>query len=191
VTDTANQVLWRWDHAEPFGNSPENSNPSGLGTFSINYRFPGQYLDKASNTHYNMARDYDPATGRYPQFDPIGLRGGINGYAYVGGNPISKIDPMGLDNPGQGPYGPYWMRPGGGSPSGGAVLDPNCMALSVCAGLAVGALAPMRYWILSLPTGIIVGAIVGGNFCPLVDPPSPSLPQGPPRKGQHDPLFPQ
>ena len=96
VTDTANQVLWRWDHGEPFGNSPANENPSGLGTFGINYRFPGQYLDKASNTHYNNFRDYDPATGRYPQSDPIGLRGGVNTYSYVGGNPLNAIDPSGL-----------------------------------------------------------------------------------------------
>jgi RHS repeat-associated protein len=37
---------------------------------------------------YNYFRDYDPKTGRYIESDPIGLVGGLNTYAYVGGESV-------------------------------------------------------------------------------------------------------
>lgn len=41
-------------------------------------------------------RDYDPQTGRYIESDPIGLKSGVNTYAYAKQNPLIYIDPLGL-----------------------------------------------------------------------------------------------
>ena len=46
--------------------------------------------------YYNYFRDYDPATGRYVQSDPIGLGGGVSTFGYGLGNPILNKDPLGL-----------------------------------------------------------------------------------------------
>ena len=72
VVDQAQAARWQWDYAS-FGSGAANQNPGGLGTFSYNLRFPGQYFDSETNLHYNYFRDYDAKTGRYIESDPIGL----------------------------------------------------------------------------------------------------------------------
>lgn len=92
TTDQNGQVSWT-GQMEPFGNT-QISNPN----ITQNLRFPGQYYDQETGLFYNMNRFYDPTNGgRYLQSDPIGLRGGINTYTYVGNNPLKYVDPLGLE----------------------------------------------------------------------------------------------
>jgi RHS repeat-associated protein len=90
-----NAVMWRWDQ-DPFGTTQPNQNPNAQGTFAYNLRFPGQYFDAETGLSYNYFRDYDPQVGRYIESDPVGLKGGINTYAYVYDSPIDQVDPYGL-----------------------------------------------------------------------------------------------
>jgi RHS repeat-associated protein len=64
----------------------------------FNLRYPGQYADEESGLFYNYFRSYDARTGRYSQPDPIGLDGGWNRFGYVGANPLTGVDPLGLSD---------------------------------------------------------------------------------------------
>ena len=80
------EILWSASY-DAFG----QANTSGDTTFNL--RLPGQYYDAETGLHYNMARYYDPITGRYTQPDPIFAD--TNPYAYANANPYAYIDPMG------------------------------------------------------------------------------------------------
>jgi len=69
---------------------PVDSERIALGAASIS----GQTRDG----RYSWARYYHPGLGRFVSEDPIGLAAGdVNFYAYVANNPLSFIDPLGLD----------------------------------------------------------------------------------------------
>ncbi len=89
---TGGAPIWTWPWTQnPFGEQPASGN-----NYTLNLRYPGQYYDAETGLIYNGRRDYEPGTGRYAEADPLGLMGGINPYAYVGGNPVNLIDPLGL-----------------------------------------------------------------------------------------------
>jgi RHS repeat-associated protein len=96
VADAAGATVWRWNQAEPFGVNVPDQNPSGLGAFEFPLRFPGQYFDNDTGLTYNRYRNYSSELGRFAESDPIGLRGGLNTFGYVDGNPLDSVDPSGL-----------------------------------------------------------------------------------------------
>lgn len=91
ATNSAKAVVWRANNTT-FGRVVSMDGIGGL-----NLGFPGQYLDTESFLWYNNFRSYDEATGRYVESDPIGLKGGLNTYAYAGNSPLGIVDPWGLD----------------------------------------------------------------------------------------------
>jgi RHS repeat-associated protein len=104
MTDGTGAVVWRAEHL-PFGGI--HSLPVSMVT--NNLRFPGQYFDPETGLNQNFFRDYDAATGRYREPDPMADLSHRSlqsptfdtellspWYTYVGANPTNYIDPLGL-----------------------------------------------------------------------------------------------
>jgi RHS repeat-associated protein len=89
VLDSAGNNVASYDYG-PYGeltNAP--SNTPEFGYAGMQYHAPsGLYLTKY--------RAYDPQVERWLSRDPIGEAGGVNLYGYVGGNPVSWVDSLGL-----------------------------------------------------------------------------------------------
>jgi len=93
--------------------SPYGSITARTGSTNTPFLFNGRYGVKTDNTGliFMRARYYSPHLGRFINQDPIGLSGGINLYAYAGGEPISYIDPFGLSRlDSESGTGNWWTR---------------------------------------------------------------------------------
>jgi RHS repeat-associated protein len=89
LTDATGDVTHEYRY-DPYGKIEAGSTQAG-------YSFSGREWDPEVQLYFFRARYYDPHLGRFLQEDPIGFRGGLNWYAYVGGNPVMRVDPFGLE----------------------------------------------------------------------------------------------
>lgn len=60
------------------------------------FKFGGKYADAETGLSYYGHRYYDPQTGRWLSRDPSGEEGGVNLYAFVANDPLTKVDQLGL-----------------------------------------------------------------------------------------------
>ncbi|WP_217709462.1 RHS repeat-associated core domain-containing protein [Burkholderia cepacia] len=97
LTDEHSEIVWSAEY-RAWGAVKEVVRKASGGRVEVRnpIRFQGQYHDHETGLHYNRYRYYDCDTGRYLSPDPLGLGGGINVYAYAGGNPVAYYDPLGL-----------------------------------------------------------------------------------------------
>jgi len=91
LTDPSGNSIAQYAY-EPFGNTTVTS-----GSSANPYQYTGRQND-GSGLYFYRARYYNPSLQRFISEDPIGFGGGQpNLYAYVGNNPLSVIDPTGMD----------------------------------------------------------------------------------------------
>lgn len=92
LSDSGGNVTARYSYS-PYG---DTSMTVLQGVAPTNpYQYTGRENDGAG-LYYYRARYYSPGMRRFTQEDPLGFIDGATPYAYVGGNPLSYADPMGL-----------------------------------------------------------------------------------------------
>ncbi len=109
-TDAAGNIVTNYSFS-PYGET------TTIGSADTNsQQYTGREND-GTGLYYYRARYYSPQLGRFISEDPIGLKGGLNTYAYVENNPLRWVDPDGLTGRAPGHAPPYNRAPGVGLPS--------------------------------------------------------------------------
>ncbi len=98
VRASDNSVAQRYTYDE-YGSVQVRDNAGAPSSAALltRYTYTGREYDVAVGIYHYRHRWYSPAIGRWMSSDPIGERGGINLYGYVGENPTSRTDSSGLD----------------------------------------------------------------------------------------------
>jgi RHS repeat-associated protein len=92
IADSSGNTIWQ----RAYQGNPWNEVAPTSNGYVYNLGFSGQYFDAETGQFSNGPRYYDPGTGGFDQPDPLGQRGGIGLYIYVSDDPLSNVDPSGL-----------------------------------------------------------------------------------------------
>lgn len=96
VTDEAGIIVVNYTY-RAFGEQLRRLDNSNNETDDLGkYSYGGKELDEDINLYYFNARFYDATTGRFINVDPI--QDGTNWYVYCSNNPMSFVDPTGLED---------------------------------------------------------------------------------------------
>jgi RHS repeat-associated protein len=90
LVDSSGNVQTQYTY-EPFGKA------SASGTANANSQKYTNREDDGTGLYYYRNRYYSPSLQRFISEDPIGPLGGTHSYPYAWNNPISFVDPSGLD----------------------------------------------------------------------------------------------
>jgi RHS repeat-associated protein len=150
LTNSSGSTLAQYAY-EPFGNSFLTS-----GSSANTYEYTGREND-GLGIYFYRARYYSPTLQRFISEDPTEMLGsGPNLYAYVGGNPVSVVDPRGTDPLSGGVMGAMYGAAGG-------VAACGC-SQGAWVGGAVGAVVGVGVGLIpgsSLVGSTVIGAVSG------------------------------
>jgi RHS repeat-associated protein len=90
LADTSGAARARYD-VDPYGRRTKTT-----GDLDTDLGFTGTTAHGPSGLSLAVFRIYDPERARWLNEDPVGFAGGLNRYAYVDGDPINQVDPLGL-----------------------------------------------------------------------------------------------
>jgi RHS repeat-associated protein len=74
----------------------EMTTQSGSMKDDFTHRFSTKPFDPETGLVVYQRRYYDPILGRWLSRDPIGIKGGLNEFGFVGNDGVNKVDPLGL-----------------------------------------------------------------------------------------------
>jgi RHS repeat-associated protein len=95
LTDAADGSLAAVYEYSPFGELVAAEGPAANAN---PFRFSTKYFDAETGLYYYGYRYYAPKIQRWTSRDPLNEAGGVNLYAFVGNDPVNKVDPLGLSS---------------------------------------------------------------------------------------------